>query len=81
MPWQRRRLLAFRDLRSGLGCRYLDRSDFSCWSGFIFGCIFIDWLWLYLLQTIEGRKQMHIAVWRCPKALRGVFRWMFRVKA
>lgn len=77
----KRRLLDFGNLRSGAGGRHFDRRYFSHRVFNVSGGVFTDRMRLCLLPALERRRNMNIVVWKSPKALRGILRKLFHVKA
>ena len=78
-----RRLLAAGDLRGGAGRGHSDRGHLSGGRADVSGGGAADCLRLGLLPAVveRGGEGMNIVVWKSPKALRGILRKLFRVKA
>ena len=81
MSWQRRGLLGFGRVRGGAGSRDPDRSHFPGGSADVSGVYPADRVRLRLLQAVRKERQMNIVVWKSPKALSGILRKLFHVKA
>ena len=74
-------MLAFGRLCGGAGSRDSDRGNFSGGRADVSGSSAADCLRLCLLPALERRRCMNIVVWKSPKALRGILRKLFRIKA
>ena len=82
VSWQRgRRLLDTGRLRGGAGRGHPHCRHFSRGGAAVPGGVFADRVRLRLLQALERSCHMNIVVWKSPKALRGILRRLFKIKA
>ena len=83
VSWKGRRLLAAGYVRSGSGGRNPHYGNFPGGSSVVPGGIRTHRVRLRLLQALaeKGAVSMNIVVWKSPKALRGILRRLFGVKA